>query len=79
MSQTRTVSRLLKNTLPLERWQEVPDPRKARGRRFTLSKILQLLTLGFLANCPTLRDVERLGHDAAARRELGLGAVPPDS
>lgn len=79
MSQTRTVSRLLKNTLPIARWQEVPDPRKARGRRFTLSKILQLLTLGFLVNCPTLRDVERLGRDAVARRELGLGAVPSDT
>lgn len=73
------VARALKRNLPSERWESVPDPRRPQGIRHALSTQLSLLVLGLVTNQRTLRDVERLGHQIAARRALRLRSHPSDT
>jgi hypothetical protein len=58
----------------------VVDPRNRRGRRYlTIVGVLQLLLLGMVAACQTLREVEELADDIVLRRALGLEGSPSDT
>lgn len=58
---------------PAFRWDDVPDPRKRRGRRWRLAELLDAALLGLLAGCATLRDVEA---DTDEMNETGRQYVP---
>jgi DDE_Tnp_1-associated/Transposase DDE domain len=57
----------------VEVFTAVPDPRSRRGRRFPLSSILCLLTLGLLLGRTSLDAIVRLGHDYGPSLLLALG------
>jgi len=59
------VHRFLKRlrAAPAFQWEDVPDPRKRRGRRWKLAELLEGLFSGMLAGATTLRAVEDLTED----------------
>lgn len=65
----RRVDRFLTRHLadPALRFEAVEDPRERRGRRWSLVALLHAFVAGLLANCPSLRDVESLTDEQAAR------------
>jgi predicted transposase YbfD/YdcC len=75
----RTIARQVRHNLPSSRWKDVPDPRRARGRRHRLSDLLQALVLGLVVGARTLRDVEALLRDLGQRQALGIRGQPSDT
>lgn len=73
------VARALKRNLRAGIWNDVPDPRDRRGVRHPLASLLSVLTLGMIANMPTLRDLERLVQRLTARGALGIQGTPSDT
>lgn len=58
----------------------VKDPRKRRGRRWTLSTLLNSIFIGMVAQERSLRGVERLTHALdGCRRDVGINRRVPDS
>lgn len=58
----------------------ITDPRKRRGRRWSLNALLSAIFIGMMALETSLRGVERLTRDLeGCRRLLGLGRRVPDS
>ena len=45
---------------PVYRFENVPDPRDARGTRWPLRELVVAALLGMVAGCRTLREVEDL-------------------
>ena len=73
------MARHLRRNLPASTWDDVPDPRAARGLRYELGGLLQGLMLGMLTGAVTLRDVEALMQDIVVRRELRVQGTPSDT
>jgi len=59
------IQKLLDRVLgtPAYQWDDITDPRKRRGRRWTLKHLLNAAFAGLLASCPTLRDVEAMTEE----------------
>jgi hypothetical protein len=49
--------------MPAYDWSDLTDPRRRRGRRWTLKHLINAAFGGLLANCPTLRDVETMTEE----------------
>lgn len=75
----KPIARAVKRNLPQGAWAVIDDPRDSRGRRHSLTSLLQLLTVGLIAQMPTLRDVEALCTRLACRRTLGVRGRPSDT
>jgi hypothetical protein len=63
------------------RMDDLPDPRDARGRRWSLKQILTVSLVGLMAGCKSLAEVESLTADLsrAVRRKLGIPRRVPDT
>jgi hypothetical protein len=72
---------LLKSRLPDARFDEVEDPRDARGRRWGLDTLLTTLVLASAAGCRSLAEAETLTADLSqgARRLTGIPRRVPDT
>jgi predicted transposase YbfD/YdcC len=71
----KLVDRLFKT--PGYQWEDLTDPRKRRGRRWSLRHLINAAFVGLLANCPTLRDVEAMTEEMGpAGRKLVPRRVP---
>lgn len=59
----------------MERWRRVPDPRKARGRRYEWALLLTLITLAMASGEKTVQGMGDwvLHREAELRKSLGLG------
>lgn len=57
---------------------QLPDSRRARGRRYRLGSLLALCLLAVLGGATTLADIARFAADAPAevRTRIGLGGLP---
>jgi len=62
-------------------FQRIDDPRKARGKRWQLGSLLNLLVLAMMAGCKSLAEVEKLSDEMSAplRRMLGIGRRVADT
>lgn len=78
-NQLKTIARQVRRNLPTSRWEEIPDPRGERGRRYLLSELLQTLLVGMVVGAKTLRDVEALLTDISNRMALGIRGTPSDT
>jgi len=78
---TRRVAGALGARLPELQLQEVPDPRHARGRKWSLATMLRATTAGIMAGCQSLAEVEHLTDEMSLpmRRQLGLARRLPDT
>lgn len=77
MSSRRCLGRMcgfLAVRLKKSAWTYVFDPRRRQGRRFRLSDMLTTVTLGLMAGCRGLNELERLTESLtpSVRRLLGL-------
>lgn len=73
------MARRTHRTLARAAWEQVTDPRDARGRRYQLAGLLQLLVLGMAAGARSLRDVEQLGKELVHRAKFRLRGTPSDT
>lgn len=64
---------------PAFRWDDVPDPRARRGRRWELGQLLDAALAGLLAGCPTLRDVEGLTDEGGELLRRRVPRRVPDT
>lgn len=64
---------------PAYQWEDVPDPRHKRGRRWKLKELLNTLLMGLLTGTRALRGVESLTEDAQGGRLLTLKRRLPDT
>ncbi|MFE9172707.1 ISAs1 family transposase [Streptomyces kebangsaanensis] len=57
---------------------QLPDPRRVRGRRYRLGSLLALCLLAVLGGATTLAGIARFATDAPAevRTRIGLGGLP---
>jgi len=62
-------------------FQRIEDPRKARGKRWQLDSLLNLLVLAMMAGCKSLTDVEKLSDEmnGPVRRMLGINRRVADT
>ncbi len=58
--------------------EQLPDPRKARGKRYSLASVLTLVIAARLAGASTLTDISDFGRDLSEDllRRLGFRAMP---
>jgi predicted transposase YbfD/YdcC len=65
---------ILKRRLPELRLDEVRDPRKARGKRWSLAAVLKTCLAGLVSGCRSLLQVEALSQEMGpgSRHLLGL-------
>lgn len=75
----KTIARQVRHNLPPSQFKDIPDPRRAQGRRHALPDLLTALLLGLVVGARTLRDVETLLHDLAHRIALGVRGCPSDT
>lgn len=61
------------------RFDDVPDPRDPRGRRWSLDVMLRATWLALCVGASSIRDVESLTEDLPARRRDGRATRLPDS
>jgi len=56
------------------RFSAVPDPRAARGRKWSSATLLRAMLVGLLSGMHSLKATERLSEDlgCAMRRKLGV-------
>jgi hypothetical protein len=73
------MARRTHRTLARAAWEQVADRRDARGRRYQLAGLLQLLVLGMAAGARSLRDVEQLGKELVHRAKFRLRGTPSDT
>ena len=61
----------------VEALQAVADPRRARGRRYSLTALLSLCVAGIMCDCKTYSAIAQWGRecDAALARSLGFAVV----
>lgn len=64
---------------PAWQWEEISDPRGKQGQRRGLKELLNSLFVGMLANCPSLRDVELLSAEMAAKGGQHISQRVPDT
>ncbi len=64
---------------PAYRWDDITDPRAARGQRWNLHELLNGAFAGLLANCPTLRDVEALTEEMGPAGRKYVSRRVPDT
>jgi hypothetical protein len=78
---TRRIAGALGARLPELQLQEVPDPRHARGRKWSLATMLRATTTGLMAGCQSLAEVEHLTDEMSLpmRRQLGIARRLPDT
>ena len=78
---TRTTMGLLKSRLPDARFDDVGDPRDARGRRWGLDILLTTLELASAAGGRSLAEAETLTADLSpsARRLTAIPRRVPDT
>ena len=79
MRQRDVMARRTHRTLARAAWEQVTDWRGARGRRYQLAGLLQLLVLGIAAGGRSLRDVEQLGKELVQRGKFRLRGTPSDT
>lgn len=79
MRHREVMARRTHRTLARAAWERVTDPRGARGRRYQLAGLLQLLVLGMSAGARSLRDVEQLGKELVGRAKFRLRGTPSDT
>lgn len=79
MRQREVMARRTHRTLARAAWEQVTDWRDARGRRYQLAGLLQLLVLGIAAGGRSLRDVEQLGRELVGRARFRLRGAPSDT
>ena len=76
----RTVQIFLRQRREALCFDDIPDPRRRRGRRWTAAVLLTTAVLSLLMLARSLRGAERLSKDLAdARRVKGLRRRMPDS
>jgi hypothetical protein len=62
------------------RFDEIHDPRKARGQRWSLGALLSTAVFSLMAMARSLRGAERFSEDlASAQKKLGIDRRVPDS
>lgn len=63
------------------RFAAVPDPRAARGRKWSATTLLRAVLVGMLSGAHSLKETERLSEDlgCAMRRKLGVSRRVPDT
>jgi len=63
------------------RFSAVPDPRAARGRKWSAATLLRTMLVGLLSGMHSLKETERLTEDlgCAMRRKLGVSRRVPDT
>lgn len=78
---TRRVAGALGARLPELHFQEIPDPRHERGRKWSLATMLRAITAGIMAGCQSLAAVEHLTNEMSLpmRRQLGIARRLPDT
>ncbi len=60
-------------------WDDLTDPRHRRGRRWTLKHLINGALAGLLANCPTLRDVEKMTEEMSPAGRKYVPRRVPDT
>jgi len=76
----KTVQSFLKQRRDALRFDDIPEPRRRRGRRWSASALLTTAVLSLMLLARSLRAAERLSRDLAdARRVKGLRRRLPDS
>ena len=76
----KTVQSFLKQRREALRFDDVPEPRRRRGRRWSAGALLTTAVLSLMLLARSLRQAERLSCDLAdARRVKGLRRRLPDS
>jgi len=77
----RRVQKLLDRKLsaPAYRWGDLTDPRDPRGKRWTLSQLLNAALLGLLTGSPTLRDVEGMTDEMGPQGRKYVPRRVPDT
>lgn len=77
----RRVAGVLGARLPELHLEQVPDPRRAHGRKWSLATLLQTITVGVVAGCQSLAAVEHLSDELSLpmRRQLHLPRRVPDT
>lgn len=73
------LARRTHRTLLRAAWKRVTDRRGARGRRYQLAGLLQLLVLGIASGARSLREVEALGKELYYRSRFRLAGTPSDT
>lgn len=77
---TKRFVRFLRKPDNVPDFSTIKDPRKRRGRRWTLPALLNAVFMGMMACETSLRGVERLTRDMeGCRRDWGIGRRVPDS
>lgn len=64
---------------PAFRWGDLTDPRDRRGRRWTLSQLVNAAILGQIAGCPTLREVEAMTDELGPSGRKYVSRRVPDT
>lgn len=76
----KTLQSFLKQRRDALRFDDVPEPRRRRGRRWSAGALLSTAVLSLMLLARSLRQAERLSRDLAdARRVKGLRRRLPDS
>jgi hypothetical protein len=72
---------MLRTRLPEAGLDEICDPRKDRGKRWSLVTLLRTVVIGLAAGCKSLLDLEQLTESlsAVARKQLGIARRVPDT
>ena len=55
---------------------DIPDPRQARGKRYPLAAILQVVCLSLLSGYQTVKAISEWGTNYGAQYLVGLGFKP---
>lgn len=77
---SQTVARFFRKKRSWLSWEQVPDPRKPKGRRWSLPRMLQTILAGLVVLKGSMRalDAALTGGDVALA-QLGAGVRIPDS
>ena len=76
----QTVQRYLRQRREVLCFDEIPDPRKERGQRWSLEALMSTAVFSLMLMVKSLRGAERLSEDLTeAQRKLGIKRRVPDS
>lgn len=77
---TKTVQTFLHQRRDALSFEDIPDPRKLRGRRWSLQALLTTTVFSMMVLARSLRGAERFSEDLAnAQKKLGINRRVPDS
>ena len=78
---SRRMAGVLKTRVPETGLGKVPDPRRAQGKRWSLSSVLKACLAGMMAGCKSLAQTEALTNEMSPAMSgmLGIGRRVPDT